>query len=68
MTQDFLVTDQIGAWLFEPVTEGVLTFVREKVSVDAWMSHGQSFVVDYRDAGGLAEDLEDEGFTVTTRH
>jgi hypothetical protein len=68
MTQDFLVTDQTGAWLFEPVTEGALKFVREKVSFDQWMWCGKSFVVDYRDGGALAEDLEDQGFIVMTRH
>jgi hypothetical protein len=68
MTQDFLVTDQIGAWLFEPVTEGALKFVREKVSFDEWMWSGRSFVVDYRDGGALAEDLEDQGFTIATLH
>lgn len=68
MTQDFLITDQEGVWLFEPMTEAALRFVREKVSFDEWLWRGQSFVVDYRRAGALAEDLGDEGFTLVTRH
>jgi hypothetical protein len=68
MTQDFLITDQVGAWLFEPMTEAALKFVGEKVNFDEWLWRGQSFVVDYRGAGALAEDLEDEGFTVVARH
>jgi hypothetical protein len=69
MTQDFLITDQVGAWLFEPMTEAALIFVRDKVNFDEeWLWRGQSFAVDYRGAGALAEDLEDEGFTVETRH
>jgi hypothetical protein len=68
MTQDFLITDQVGAWLFEPMSEAALKFVRDKGNVDEWLWRGQSFVVDYRGAGALAEDLEDEGFAVTTRH
>ncbi len=68
MTHDFLITDQAGVWLFEPVTESALKFVREKLNLDEWLWSGQSLVVDYRGAGALAEDLEDEGFTVATRH
>ncbi len=68
MTQDFLITDQAGVWLFEPLTESALKFVRENVNFDEWLWRGRSFVVDDRGAGALAEDLEDEGFIVATRH
>jgi hypothetical protein len=68
MTQDFLISHQVGVWLFEPVTEAALKFVREQVNFDEWLWCGQSFVVDHRGAGVLAEDLEDEGFIVATRH
>ncbi|MGJ0392624.1 MAG: hypothetical protein ACR650_07675 [Methylocystis sp.] len=68
MTQDFLITDQAGVWLFEPLSEAAQKFVREKVNLDEWLWRGQSFVVDYRGAGALAEDLEDEGFKVATLH
>ena len=26
MAQDFLITDEVGAWLFEPMTEAALKF------------------------------------------
>jgi hypothetical protein len=68
MTQDFIVTDQKGVWLFEPLSEAAQYFVRDKVDVDEWLWCGKAFVVDYRAGGALAEDLEDEGFTVVTRH
>lgn len=58
------IADQEGVWLFEPVTEAALSFVRKKVTFDEWLLRGQSFVVDYRGAGALAEDLEDEGCPV----
>ena len=68
MTQDFIITDQTGVWLFEPLSEAAQNFVRDKVGVDEWLWCGKAFVVDYRGAGAIADDLEDEGFTVTTRH
>ncbi len=68
MTQDFIVTDQAGVWSFEPLSEAAQNFVRDKADVDEWLWCGKLFVVDYRSGGALAEDLEDEGFTVITRH
>lgn len=68
MTKDFIVTDQTGVWLFEPLSEAAQNFVRDKADVDEWLWFGKVFAVDYRAGGGLAEDLEDEGFTVITRH
>ncbi|WP_363350927.1 hypothetical protein [Methylocystis echinoides] len=66
--QDFIVTDQSSVWLFEPLTEAAQRFVRESVNVDEWLWQGQRFVVDYLSAGALAEDLQDEGFSVVTKH
>jgi hypothetical protein len=68
MTLDFVVTDQTGVWLFEPLTEEAKNFIREKVGFDECFWQAQSLVVDYRDAGVLSEDLRDEGFVVATRH
>jgi hypothetical protein len=68
MTQDILITDQAGVWLFEPLSEGARNFMRNYLSFDELLWRDQALVIDYRDAGGLAEDLEDEGFTIATRH
>ena len=68
MTQDFIVTDQTGVWLFEPLSEAAQNFVRDKVGLEEWLWCGRAFVVEHRGGGALAEDLEDEGFTVITRH
>jgi hypothetical protein len=68
MTQDFIVIDQAGVWLFEPLSEAAQNFLRDKSDVDEWLWCGNGFAVDYRGGGALAEDLEDEGFTVVTRH
>jgi hypothetical protein len=68
MTQDFIVTDQVSVWLFEPLTEAAQRFVREKVSLEEWLWQGQSFAVDYRDAAILADELAEEGFMVITKH
>ncbi len=67
-TQDFIVTDQASVWLFEPLTEAAQEFVREKLSFEEWLWEGRRFVVDYLAAGALAEDLQDEGFSVVTKH
>lgn len=68
MTQDFLISDQTGVWLFEPLTEAARNFVRDYLSFDEPLWRDQSLVVDYRDAGALAEDLAEEGFAIATRH
>jgi hypothetical protein len=68
MTQDFIVTDQASVWLFEPLSEAAQRYVRENMSFDEWLWEGQCFVVDFRNAGGLTEDLLDEGFQVATKH
>jgi hypothetical protein len=68
MTLDFVVTDQASVWLFEPLTEEAKKFIRENVGSDEWFWQDHSFVVDYRDAGALSEDLLDEGFVIETRH
>jgi hypothetical protein len=68
MTQDFLISDQTGVLLFEPLTEAAKNFVRNYLSFDELLWREQSLVVDYRDAGALAEDLEDEGFAIKTQH
>ncbi|WP_424360362.1 hypothetical protein [Methylocystis parvus] len=68
MTQDFLISDQTGVWLFEPLTEAAKNFVRNYLSFDELLWQEQSLVVDYRDAGALAEDLAEEGFKIATRH
>jgi hypothetical protein len=67
-TQDFIVTDQSSVWLFEPLTEAAQRFVRQQVALDEWLWLGQRFAVDYLAAPALAEDLENEGFMVETRH
>ncbi len=67
-TQDFIVTDQSSVWLFEPLTEAARRFVRQNVNMDEWLWMDRQFVVDYLAAGALAEELQDEGFTVATRH
>jgi hypothetical protein len=68
MTQDFLISDQTGVWLFEPLTEAARNFVLNCLSFDELLWREQSLVVDYRDAGALAEDLAEEGFSIATRH
>ena len=68
MTQDFLVTDQASVWLFKPLNEIALKFVRDSVNFDELLWRGNFIVADFRDAGVLAEELEDEGFSVVTRH
>ena len=68
MTQDFLITDQVGVWLFEPLSEAARHFVRNYLSFDEILWREQALVVDYRDAGAFAEDLEDEGFAIASGH
>jgi hypothetical protein len=68
MTQDFLIIDQAGIWLFEPISEAAKKFAHDSACFDEVMWRDQSLVVDYRAAGAFAEDLEDEGFKLTTRH
>lgn len=34
------------------------------MGLEEWLWCGRAFVVDHRGGGALAEDLEDEGFTV----
>jgi hypothetical protein len=68
MNQDFLIIDQVGVWLFEPLTEAAQKFVHDELNFDEWLWRGRCFAVGYREAGSLAEDLEDQGFTVATRH
>ena len=68
MTQDFIITDQASVWLFEALSEAAQKFMRNNVDLDECPCSGQSFAVDFRSAGALAEDLEDEGFTLATRH
>ncbi len=68
MALDFVVPDPVGVWLFEPLTEEAKNFIRENVGFDECIWQAQSLVVDYRDAGVLSEDLQDEGFVVVTRH
>ncbi len=68
MALDFIVTDQASVWLFEPLTEEAEKFIRENVGFDEWLWQAKSLVVDYRDAGALSEDLQDEGFVVVTKH
>ncbi len=67
-TQDFVITDQASVWLFEPRTEAAQRFVREKLNFDEWLWLGRRFAVDYLAAGALAEDLQEEGFRVVTKH
>ncbi len=64
MTQDFLITDQAGVWLFEPLSESARKFLHRYMNFEEWPLIGESLAVDYRGAGALAEDLEDEGFTL----
>jgi hypothetical protein len=68
MTQDFIVTDQSSVWLFEPLTEAARQFVRQQIERDDWLWVGQGFAIDYLAAGALAEDLQNEGFIIHTRH
>lgn len=68
MTQDFLISDQIGVWLFEPLTEAARNFMRNELAIDEPLWREQSLAVDYRDAGALAEDLADIGFTIARPH
>ena len=42
MTLDFVVTDQTGVWLFEPLTEEAKNFIREKVGFDECFWQAQS--------------------------
>ncbi len=68
-TQDFVITDQASVWLFEPLTKAAQEFVRGgHVGLEEWLWDGQVFAVDYRTAGALAEELQDEGFTLKTAH
>ena len=68
MTQDFLITDQVGVGLLQPLSEAARNFVRDYLSFDELLWREESLVVDYRDAGALAEDVEDEGFAIKTQH
>ncbi len=68
-TQDFVITDQESVWLFKPLTKAAQEFVRGgHVGLEEWLWDGQVFVVDYRPAGALAEDLQEEGFKLKTAH
>ncbi len=68
-TQDFVITDQASVWLFKPLTKAAQEFVRGgHVGLEEWLWRGQALVVDYRTAGALAEELQDEGFTLKTVH
>ncbi len=70
MTQDFVITDQASVWVFEPRSEAARKFVRDNLTVEDedWLWLGLSFIVDYRMAGAVAEELEDEGFSLVTQH
>ena len=68
MTPDFIVTDQVSVWLFEPLSEAAFKFVRDNMDLEECPCCGQSFAVDYRNGGLLADDLECEGFSLMTRH
>lgn len=68
MTQDFLITDNAGVWLFEPLSEAAIRFTCVNANFDELLWRGKALVVDFRGAAALVDDLEDEGFTLVTRH
>lgn len=62
---DFLIVNHGSIWTFQPLTEAAEAHCNEKFPDDCQM-FGRAYVVEWRYARAIVEDLQNEGFAINS--